>query len=273
MTVWIALCMFLPFMPGEFDSLAIAISSSAQLLSFGSLIFVPLGIAWLINEIMRHGKQAAKSLNAYYFMAIGLIILFVFTLAICLSFLLSGNRLLGLFVLIFGIYFFLKVHIRIKRQRNTARQKFNLHPVSLICAPLFLFFIRFMFIDRAVEYGRDRAIKQSQKLIQDIETFHRNNGHYPISMLALHNDYKPSVAGIKQYNYEPNGDAYNLYFEQLSGNLGTIEVVMYNKFGKQVMTSHDQDLLLLSPNELNQQRGYYTVRNLQNSDWKIFLFD
>lgn len=273
MTVWIALCMFLPFMPGDFDSLAAPISTSAQLLSFGSLLFVPLGIAWLINEIMRHRKMTAKSLNAYYFMSTGLIILFVFTLVICLNLFLSGDRLLVLFILIFGIYFFVKVRIRIKRQRNTISQKFNLLPICLICAPLLLFFVRFMFIDRAVEYGRDRAIKQSEKLIQDIETFRHNNGHYPISILALHHDYKPSVAGIKKYNYEPNGDAYNLYFEQLSGNLGTIEVVMYNPFGKQVMTSHDQDLLLLSANELNQQRGYYAVRNMQNSNWKIFLFD
>jgi hypothetical protein len=56
-------------------------------------------------------------------------------------------------------------------------------------------------------------------------------------------DYWPGVTGISGYHYEPNGDAYNLLFEQFTYRLGTREFVMYNPRDEHVMTSHAMDLL------------------------------
>ncbi len=146
-------------------------------------------------------------------------------------------------------------------------------PMYLICIPLAVLLIRTIFIDKAAEYSRNSAIKNSEQLIKDIETYYQKNGHYPTSMLSLWKDYKTSVVGIKQYHYEPNGKSYNLYFQQVPSNVATQEIIMYNKLDEHQMTSHDQDLLLLSINDLNQQRGYFAVQNLPNPHWKQFLFD
>ena len=67
------------------------------------------------------------------------------------------------------------------------------------------------------------------------------------SLLALWPDYKPSVIGIKQYHYEPNGEAYNVYFEQLSNRFGTREIVMYNKLDQHAFASHAAHILETSP--------------------------
>jgi len=48
---------------------------------------------------------------------------------------------------------------------------------------------------------------------------------------------------------------------------------MYNKLNEQEMTSHDQDLLLLTENELRQQRGHFEVHNLPEVHWKYFWLD
>jgi hypothetical protein len=92
-------------------------------------------------------------------------------------------------------------------------------------------------------------------------------------MLSVWKDYKISITDIRQYHYETNGKAYNLYFEQIAADPATKEIVMYNNLVQHGMTSHDQDLLLLPANELNQQRGYFEVHNLPYSHWKRFLFD
>jgi len=92
--------------------------------------------------------------------------------------------------------------------------------------------------------------------LSDVERYREANGHYPPSLLSVWQDYKPAVKGVEQYHYEPNGDAYNLYFEHLASQLGTREIVMYNKRDEHQMTSHAMDLLLLKPPGLAVQRGY-----------------
>ena len=81
------------------------------------------------------------------------------------------------------------------------------------------------------------------------------------------------VRGISQYHYEINGKFFNIYFEQNSNKFGVREIVMYNSADDQEMTSHDQDLLLLTETELKQQRGYFKVQDLPEQHWKYFWFD
>jgi hypothetical protein len=92
-------------------------------------------------------------------------------------------------------------------------------------------------------------------------------------LLSVWKDYKPAVKGVEQYHYEPNGDAYNLYFEHPTRQLETREIVMYNKRDEHEMTSHAMDLLLLKPAELAVQRGYYAVLDTARPHWKRYLFD
>jgi hypothetical protein len=109
-------------------------------------------------------------------------------------------------------------------------------------------------------------MRQSEQLIQDIEAYHKKNGQYPLSLLSVNKDYEPSLIGIKEYHYEPFGNAYNLYFEQFSDELDIKEIVMYNKLNEHAMTSHDMDILEYSGEELNR------LLNLGVYDLKIILF-
>jgi hypothetical protein len=70
-----------------------------------------------------------------------------------------------------------------------------------------------------------------------------------------------------------NAAAYNLYFEQFSYQLGVREIVIYNKLDEHPMTSHNSDLLRLTPEALNYQRGYFAVYDLPTPHWKYFWFD
>ena len=150
---------------------------------------------------------------------------------------------------------------------------FNPAPLYLVVVPLVAAVPAFTLVGRAVEFSRNRAIDNSARLIGDIERYYDARGHYPPSLLALHPDYKPLVVGIEKYQYEPNGDAYNVFFEQLSDRLGNREIVMYNKRDEHVMTSHDMDLLTLTPAELARQRGYNAVHDASRAHWKYFWFD
>ncbi len=114
-------------------------------------------------------------------------------------------------------------------------------------------------------------IQQSEQLITDIEAYKKTNGHYPVSLHSTIEDYHTEVSGIPRFHYELKGDAYNLYFEQISNMLGTEEIVMYNKLDEQEMTVHNQDLLRIPYN--NIIHGYHKVRELPQKHWKIFYFD
>ena len=125
----------------------------------------------------------------------------------------------------------------------------------------------------ATEFSRSRAIRNSAPLIAALERYHAAHGRYPLSLLALWQDYGPSMIGIREYRYEPSGDAYNLAFEQFSFRLGTREIVMYNPRDQHVMTSHALDLLQTTPEELERRRGYYAVHDAPHPHWKYFWFD
>lgn len=263
----ISLCMFLPYLPGDYDNLSPILSFLAQLLCFTGLILVPVGIVWLIYEITRDRTKASN--GSYYFSVAALITLCIVVLFVLVAVYFNWNRSLALIAMALFIYFSLKI----KGIKKRVIPYFNPIPFYLIFIPLTLLLIRFLFIHQAVAYSRDRAIRKSAQLIQDIETYHKNNGHYPPSMLSVVKDYKTSVTGMKQYHYELNGNAYNLYFEQVAADPSAKEIVMYNKLDEHVMTSHDEDLLLLSAGALAQQRGYFAVHDLPVPHWKYFWFD
>lgn len=84
-----------------------------------------------------------------------------------------------------------------------------------------------------------------------------------------------AVIGIKEYQYEASGDAYNLVFEQVALNFGTREFVIYDPRDRQVMTTHKMDLLQLTAQglALEQRRGHYAVHDAPHPHWKYFWFD
>ena len=262
---------FLPYMPGEYDASAVALSSMAQLLGLSSLLLVPIGIAWLIHEIIKKGSQTSN--KTYYFAIAALIVSVLVALITSLGAFINNNLSLAIITLVVYIFILLKIVSRLKQIKNAHSNGFNPTPYYLICIPIAVMLIRFLIIVPATEFSRNYTIRESEKYIQDIEAYYTRNGHYPASLLSLWNDYHPAIRGIKQFHYEINGSSYNVYFEQFSNEPGIREIVMYNKLGEHEMTSHDMDLLQLSSEEQNRQRGYISVYDLPQKNWKYFWFD
>jgi hypothetical protein len=259
---------FLPYIPGDYDYFAVGLSSIFQFAVFASLFFVPVGLTWWIINFIKNKGSDSSSKHINYFRKITLAIVVVIILVAALAAFGSHNRFSAIIILILGTYVFLKSrnklnHLFAKNSKST--------PYYFIIIPLIVFLIRIGFMEKAKNYTTYFVIKQSEQLIHDIEAYKKANGHYPVSLQSTIEDYKPSVSGIERFHYELSGDAYNLYFEQVSDIIGTQEIVMYNKLDEHEMTTHNQDLLRVVPE--NIFRGYYKVKDLSIPHWKVFYFD
>lgn len=279
--IWILLlatvlvtAIFLPFLPGDYDSMAVPFSLMVQLAGFTGLPLAVIGLPWLVYELNKKSRETDRRyVGTYRFAMTALIFSSLMALGFALGAFATESRFLGFSILVFFGGVFVLLFRKVRQWKDRQNRSFYPAPVYLVCLPLLLVSSRMMFIEEAIAYSRAQAIKQSEQIIQDIETYYKNNGHYPVSMLSVNKDYKVFVIGIKQFEYELNGEAYNLFFEQFAAPFGTKEIVMYNKLDQHEMTSHDQDLLLLDASNLNLQRGYFRKYDLPQPHWKYFWFD
>lgn len=268
-TVLIILGIFLPYIPGDYDCLAIVLSGVFQFAAFASLPLVPIGLIWCFIEIVKGRRidDAVKNrIRKVYFGVTVMIIL-----AAALGAFASNSRFTSIIILVIGFFVFSKIGRKGKEVAYVESGRYSLTPYYLIFIPLIVLVVRISFLEKVKANATNFVIKQGEQLIQDIEAYKKANSHYPISLQSTIEDYKPSVSGIRRFHYEPNGSAYNLYFEQFSDMLGTEEIVMYNGLDEHEMTVHNQDLLRISPE--NILRGYHAVETLTTPHWKIFYFD
>jgi len=268
-------CIFLPYTPGDYDVLSVTLSTMAQLSTFAALLLVPIGVPWLIYEIAK-GKTKDKKHSGkiiYRFAVASLTVSSIVAIAASLGAFVNGSRYLAILILTIYAFILLRLAANLWRIKASDDNQFNATPLYLIFIPVVVVFVRFTFITRASDFSRNYTIRQSEKFIQDIEAYKSRTGRYPSSLLSLWNDYRPSTIGVKQFHYEPYGNAYNLYFEHFSTAIGVREIVMFNSLDEHEMTSHDSDLLRPSQEDLNRQRGYISIHQLPQSHWKSFWFD
>lgn len=257
--------MFRPFLPGRYDNLSIPLSFMTQVFSFSSLIFIPLGLIWLI----RTRTTGIREVTQRRFLKSTLIIAGLVSLIVSIGPLSQNHTSLAILFLATLFIALTKAFLKLKNDNLKA----NFLPLYLIIVPTVVAFARFGFIDNAVEMSRRIAIKNSETLIQSIENYKRVNGHYPISLQALHYDISPEVVGISQYFYEPNGNSYNLYFKQFSDELDADEIVMYNKLNEHYFTAHSQDILEYSGETLVLRRGDRRRAQLSTPNWISIVFE
>jgi hypothetical protein len=195
-------------------------------------------------------------------------------LAIYLAAVLHSGFTLGAAVVLLWFVLLRKTWVKYRRGAE-ATNRASVLPFYLIAVPLAVWLVQFVFVERAVELSRNRAILNSAPLIAAIEDHRTRNGRYPTSLLAEWPDYLPGVIGIRQYHYEPHGDTYNLVFEQFNYRFGTREFVVYNPRDQHVMTAHARDILEMTPEQLvvERTRGHYAQHDLAQPHWKHFLFD
>jgi hypothetical protein len=263
-TALIVFCTLLPFLPGPYDSNAAALSLMCQLFGMAGLLLVPVGALCVLSRYwsVLAGKHFGLGMTA---LVVGSLLLLVVSLGG-----LASGLVLSVGVFAVGAYAAARMARRLRSLTPAAVHALGLY---LLIVPVAVVLLQFTLIGPAIEFSRGRAIRNSAPLIAEIERYHAAHGRYPSSLLSLWNDIWPSVIGIKEFRYEPSGDAYNLVFEQVAWSFGTREFVVYNPRDQQVMTSHLLDLLQLAPQDLDRQRGFYAVHDLPYPHWKYFWFD
>jgi len=261
--------MFRPFMPGRYDHLAVTISFMAQIFSFASIILVPLGLLWILG---RRDKGDIGNRNKR-FKTVSLIFLVLVAISVSIAPFSQNN--LSFAVIFLGISFSSIVGTYIKNKKSTSLTNpiYDKTPLYLILIPLIVVVVRFTYIDKAVNFSRELAVRNSEELIHKIENYFDKNGQYPISLQALSSDIMPQVIGIHQYFYEPNGNAYNLYFKQFSDELDVHEIVMYNKFEEHFFAAHALDILEFTGEELALRRGDRRRFKLMAPHWICIKFE
>ena len=265
---FVLLCTVLPFLPGSYDGFAVTVFLLAQHFAVASLLLVPVGLSWLVYQITRSraGSSTPDKSHLFAFAALVVAALVGAFLAFTVAF--SSGASLG--IVAYAVWALL---IRKGWQRVRARTFHTALPVYLILFAPAAASLQRLVADRATDFGRNRAIANSAALIADLERYKASTGRYPVSLLGLHPDYKPLVRGIPQYHYEPNGEYYNIYFEQPSFIWGTREIVMYNPRDEQMMFSHAADRVTYPPRPLAGGGGFYAVKAASQPHWKYFLFD
>jgi hypothetical protein len=262
------LCTLLPFLPGPYDALAAPLSTMAQMFGVTGMLLVALGVVWLVA-----GFSTALGRRQHGFAIAALIVWSLVWALVSLAALVSGGVVLALATLGIGVYLVIRIAPKLRWLKSASAAEARAIPLYLIVVPTAVVLLQFVFVDRATEFSRGRAIENSAPLIAAIEQYRVAYGRYPPSLQAVWSDIWPSVIGVKEFRYEVSGEAYNVFFEQFSPKFGNREFVMYNPRDEHVMTSHALDLLERSPQELERRRGYFAVHAAAYPHWKYFWFD
>ena len=264
---FLVFCTLLPFLPGSYDGLAVALSEMAH--AFGTLgvILAPIGLVWMAAD--RSKRLVHKR---HLFPLLALIASTLLWAGLWLAAVMHSGFVLGFAIIAVWVVVVRKAWTNF---RNRSPLGASVVPFYLVALPVVVALLQWAFVERAIKSSRNRAILNSAPLLAAIEDHRARNGKYPTSLLAEWPDYGPRVIGIREYRYEPHGDAYNLVFEQFNYRFGTREFVVYNPRDEHVMTAHASDILEMTPEQLalERTRGHNERHDLPQPHWKIFWFD
>ncbi|CAN5753465.1 hypothetical protein BH18ACI5_BH18ACI5_03990 [soil metagenome] len=267
--VLLTLGAFYPFLPGDYDGLAVAVSLVAQILGAAGLLFVPIGALWLAHKLRKGAHERSYALAAA-------ILYLPIAVIMSLAGWVSSGFAFGCGVLAVSSFVFVRLRAALRRANSSHPLDFGYTPFYLTVLPLVGFVLQLVLASPVTEWSRTRAIANSTELIDALEQYHAAYGRYPESMAAVWPDYKVSVVGIAQFHYAPHGDGYNLYFEQplpLISAPGTREFVVYNPRGEHLILSHAAWHLAGPPTELPARQGWHSVSAASQPHWKRFRFD
>lgn len=278
LVILIVLCTFYPFLPGKYDGFAVPLSAMAQVFGIVGLLLVPVGGLWLAYELRKRSRTKQNlqtKARRYYFSIASIAASSIVALAVSLGAFMAFSFSLGLVSVALWLYIISRLIPGLKLLKNAEAEDFNHAPLYLVVVPTVVLIFQIALAGTATEFSRNRAITQSAEMIGDIEKYRASYGRYPASLLALHKDYQPSVIGIEMFHYAPNGEAYNLFFEQPTFlfDFGIREIVMYNKLDEHVMVSHAAWILAGAPEGLAARQGWHSIHNASVPHWKYLWFD
>lgn len=264
---------FYPFLPGPYDRAAHTISITAQVLTIGSLLLMPVGLLWLVfgwrarstptgDRSPRAGRRRLEVITAIMTMV-------VVGLA-GVGALASGTAALGAAVIVLaGI-----IGWRIRRTLERASPA--VVAMHLIVVPLAALGVTLAMSGWAMTSSRLRAMAHAAEVLADIEQHHAREGSHPLSLVALNPDYQTGVVGIERYSYVRHGRAFSLSFQQpelLFRNIGTREVVVYNPVGEHLHASHAAWFAVRPYESVIAQQGWYAGFDAELPHWRYLWFD
>ena len=135
----LVLCMFSPYIPGDYDNFSIALFTMVQFALFGSLVLVPVALAWLLHKWIKKDKVNGRS--TYRFAVACVLVFIIPIMALNLGAFVSGNRSLVCITLVVSLYIINRLLAAVKQ----AKTKFHSLPLYLVCVPVIVFFIRLIF--------------------------------------------------------------------------------------------------------------------------------
>jgi hypothetical protein len=263
LTALIALGISYPFLSGDYDGLAVPISTMIQVFGLVGLGLVPVGVLWLLIPKYKFG-----------FAITSLIIGIFVTLIISLFATLSVGKSFGVLTILLLTFCLILLIPKIKSLKLNSENKCNWLPVYLIYLPVFSLLLQLKIAKPLTQLSRNRAIENADRFIRHIEEYYTQHGQYPLTLQAQYKDYYPDVVGVEKYLYAPYRKGYNLSFEQprfLLDKFGTREWVVYNPLDENRVYSHTAWLL---PSEQAEPiQGWYASGETGHQHWKYFLFD
>lgn len=263
LTALLTLGIAYPFLKGDYDHLAIPISTMIQVFGLVGLALVPVGILWVIIPKYRFGF----AITAIIFSTVVVLILALFAT-------LSVGKSFGLLTLLLWIIVATLLIPQIKKLKGTTANKIDFLPFYLIFLPIITLLLQLTLAKPLTQLSRNRAIENADRFIRHIEEYKILRGAYPLTLQAQNKDYFPDVVGVEKYLYAPHRKSYNLSFEQprfLLDRFGTREWVVYNPLDENSVYSHTSWLLPTEQEEASQ--GWYASDNTGHKHWKYFLFD
>lgn len=254
--------MVLPYLPGNFDTVAATFSFVVRVAAYVSLPMIPVGLAWMVSP--RHSRLWRR-------LALVLAGVVAFVIAITAV---SVNALsIGVMLGVGAMILLRTAYRRARADLDQVGQERSPIPFYLVSVPLILVTFQATALPRAAAWSRDRAIQHSASLIGEIESFRQRRGHYPVSLQALNRDVPTGVVGIERFHYEPNGEAYNVFFVRPHIELDAKEVVLFNPRDEHRFTSHELDILQYDAEQLDLRRGDRRGTRLAHPHWTSILFD
>lgn len=263
-TTLLVFCMIYPFIPGGHDQLGVPLSTIVQVFGVVGLPLVLVGLLWL----MMPSRGFAFAIVA---LTVGTAVALIIALFATLS---VGNSFGILTVAIWGYVVFQQIS-RVKRLKEAGGSAFNPAPLYLVALPILVLFFQIALATPVTQWSRNRVIANASEFINDIEEYHAQHGRYPASLQAQNKDYYPDIVGVERYTYAPQGESYNLSFEQprfLLDRFGTREWVVYNPCDEHRVYSHTAWRLPPSE-EVEPSQGWYASGDTGRSHWKYFFFD
>lgn len=270
---------FYPFFPGSYDSAAFGVSTVVQLLEVVGVLLMPLGLAWMIHELRKQSRKKsnlATKDRSYRFALSALILASLLLTPISLLILFGVGISYGVLALVLWLPTILSLRPALRALKETGSEGFNPAPLYFIFIPLLVLMAQILLARPVTEASRNRVMDNSAEMIAEIEQYHATYGKYPEALLAAWKDYYPDVVGVEKFHYVPYGGSYNLFFEQprlLFDIIGTREFVVYNPLDEHLMLSHTIWFMLLTPDELADNQGWYAVNEAASPHWKYFWFD